>query len=601
MTPRPLRIASLALGGVVAASSASGLGFGRIPDSVAFGQALDVSVPLRLEAGEGLAPGCLQAEVRVGEQRVPPGALAVSLEGQGDRAQVRLRSALVVREPLVEVRLSAGCDGTVSRRFMLFADPADGRSGPPSKPGVDELPAAARPPLRAVAAGTEAQQAGAQAVRAVRQDGPAPSPLKAAGERAGPRALGGAPAGVESAGPRLQIDDPQNLLRAAAAVVAAQDAARSAAAPAASAAEAAAASVAQRVAQLETRLKQVHEEADAQRAAMESMRSRLVQADEPARWQGLLLGLLALLCAALLWLGWRLRSLRREQQAAWWRGAAAAHAAEAAVQAEAPPQVAPPDLPIVPGAGPPDPEAVAARHEMPPAVMQRTNLLPPQAQDRNFLDQPVSVDDLIDLEQQVDFFLVLGEQESAVDLLASHLRSTGGACPLPYLKLLEIYRGNRDCEAYERTCERFSQRFDAPAPGWEADPGQGRDLVSYPQVLNSLQQLWTQPLAAMAELEALLLRKRPEPPFDLPAYRDVLTLYSVARDLHRRADDRVADVDVLLPLDESGDGTGGPPSIVDDHEGQPAPTFTAVARPTAPVDLDLSEPVAAAPAALRPA
>jgi hypothetical protein len=600
MTPRPLRIASLVLGGVVAASSASGLGFGRIPDSVAFGQALDVWVPLRLEAGEGLAPGCLQAEVRVGEQRVPPGALAVSLEGQGDRVQVRLRSALVVREPLVEVSLSAGCDGTVSRRFVLFADPADGRSGPAAKPVVDEPTAAARPPLRAAAA-DGAQQAGARAVRAARQDGPAPSPLEAAGGRAGPRALGGAPAGVESAGPRLQIDDPQNLLRAAAAAVAAQDAARSAAAPAAGAADAAAEAVAQRVARLEARLKQVHEEADAQRAAMESMRSRLAQADEPARWQALLLGLLALLCAALLGLGWRLRSLRREQQAAWWRGAAAAHAAEAAVLAEAPPQVAPADVPIVPGAGLPDPEAVAARREMPPLVAQRAHPLPLQAQERISLDQPVSVDDLIDLEQQADFFLVLGEQESAVDLLASHLRGTGGASPLPYLKLLEIYRGNRDREAYERTCERFSQRFDAPAPGWEADPGQGRDLFSYPQVLSSLQQLWPQPMAAMAELEALLLRKRAEPPFDLPAYRDVLTLYAVARDLHRRADDRVAEIDVLLPLDESADGTGGPPSIFDDHEGQPAPTFAAGARPTAPVDLDLSEPVAAAPAALRPA
>ena len=36
------------------------------------------------------------------------------------------------------------------------------------------------------------------------------------------------------------------------------------------------------------------------------------------------------------------------------------------------------------------------------------------------------VDELIDLEQQAEFFLVLGEEESAIDLLMSHLRSSGG-------------------------------------------------------------------------------------------------------------------------------------------------------------------------------
>ena len=160
----------------------------------------------------------------------------------------------------------------------------------------------------------------------------------------------------------------------------------------------------------------------------------------------------------------------------------------------------------------------------------------------------MSVDELIDLEQQADFFLVLGEEEAAVDLLMVHLRSTGGTSPLPYLKLLEIYRRRQDREAYGRLRKRFGQRFNAVAPAWDADPDQGRDLLDYPSVLQVLQACWGAPLDAMAELENLLFRKRGGELFELPAYRDVLTLYAVARDLHRQAGQAPADVDVLLPL-----------------------------------------------------
>ena len=84
---------------MAAASQVLALGFGRIPESMPFGQSLDLVVPLRLEAGESLAPGCVQAEVHVGEQRLPPGAVQVTLEPRGagaDEWRVRLRSATVV-------------------------------------------------------------------------------------------------------------------------------------------------------------------------------------------------------------------------------------------------------------------------------------------------------------------------------------------------------------------------------------------------------------------------------------------------------------------------------------------------------------------------
>ena len=126
---------------------------------------------------------------------------------------------------------------------------------------------------------------------------------------------------------------------------------------------------------------------------------------------------------------------------------------------------------------------------------------------------------------------MLGQEDAAIDLLVDHLRNTGGGSPLPYLKLLEIYRRRGDRDAYERTRDRFNHRFNAYAPDWDADLQHGRSLEDYAGVLPRLQQVWPRPLDAMAELEALLFRKSRGDLFELPAYREVLFLYSLARDL----------------------------------------------------------------------
>jgi hypothetical protein len=228
-----------------------------------------------------------------------------------------------------------------------------------------------------------------------------------------------------------------------------------------------------------------------------------------------------------------------------------------------------------------------------PPPAQHNSVLPPEAMVEESLTRPVSVDELIDLEQQAEFFIVLGEEDAAVDLLMSHLRSSGGTSPLPYLKLLEIYRHRGDREAYERMRKRFSQRFNAVAPEWGTDPERGRELQDYPTVLVVLQACWPRPLDAMAELENLLFRKRSGELFELPAYRDVLTLFSVARDLHRLVDQPTPDVDVLLPLAADAEPTlSAPPSIFDTLSSGSDGTDPGLDdRPTAPVDLDLSEPL----------
>ena len=164
----------------------------------------------------------------------------------------------------------------------------------------------------------------------------------------------------------------------------------------------------------------------------------------------------------------------------------------------------------------------------------------------------MSIEELIDLEQQAEFFVVLGQDDAAIDLLIGHIRATGGTSPLPYLKLLEIYRRLGDRESYERTRERFNHRFNAYAPDWDSDLQHGRSLDEYPGIVQRLQLAWPTPLDAMAELEALMFRRDGGELFELPAYREVLFLYSMARDLLDHQGGPPTSIDVLLPLTEMG-------------------------------------------------
>ncbi|MBC7699338.1 hypothetical protein [Aquabacterium sp.] len=168
---------------------------------------------------------------------------------------------------------------------------------------------------------------------------------------------------------------------------------------------------------------------------------------------------------------------------------------------------------------------------------------------QNEAPREVSVEELIDLEQQAEFFIVLGQDDAALDLLESHVQSTTGASPLPFLKLLEIYQRLGKRQDYERVQAEFNQRFNGYAPAWESDLLQGHSLSEYPGIVERLQALWAVPAKAMDVLERSLTRPDAEvETFDLPAYRELLFLYAVARDLSEREPETRDAVDLSLPF-----------------------------------------------------
>jgi pilus assembly protein FimV len=312
--------------------------------------------------------------------------------------------------------------------------------------------------------------------------------------------------------PRLRLEEPNLRLQTVALMAPAADVAR------ASVAQAAASPAELTAAAMATRLQTLDGEIQAQRAATEQMRVRLAQAEDRGRWLPVLAAVVSVLTLVAGWQAWRMRALHKRE--AWWQGVA---------------ESAQSRLPLA---------------DEPTPLLPPADALPPQPSPQALPTRPASVDELIDLEQQAEFFAVLGEDDAALGLLTTHLRNGSDSGPWPYLQLLEIHRGRNDREAYEQVCEHHLARFGVSPPPWRPLPPACSGLQDQMAAVERLQACWSEPLQAMDELESLLFHRRGGEILDLHSYRDVLTLYAVARDLHRRPD-VAATVDVLLPLIES--------------------------------------------------
>jgi hypothetical protein len=569
------------------------------------GQALDLPVPLHLDPGERIGPECVSAEVAAGDSRIGRDQVRVRLEpskaaGATESDWIaRITSQSAVVEPVIEVTLTVGCDRRFSRRFTAFADPPSPTSAPVAQAPPARAPATV--PLVNANAG-EAAQAAATA-RQPRAAAPAQARrhARAASEAAAPAAprirpprRGSAEASavarqsvpqgsrlvLEPSPPRLKLDleDPYIVPPGRVADAGSVDSAAGGAGEA-SAPEAA---DAVRMRALEKSVADLRREGAAERERAATLQARLADAER----RGLAVPWLAsVLALALLVAGWMTLRLRRQQVRAeapqWWKPeVASAEGATPSVELESPHEWRPAEAPahsgfaeLVSEATAPLPVALSIeRDSSPPPVAaperayERTTALAGgaaivlEASPADAGVREVSVEELLDLEQQADFFIALGQEDAAIDLLMSHLRSTGGLSPLPYTKLLEIYRRQGDREAFERIRARFNRRFNAYAPDWEAGPMSGRALEEYPQAMQELQAHWPHPLDAMAVLEAMLFRKNAAHElFDLPAYKDVLLMYAIARDLWQQEGSPQPAVDVLLPLgDEAPAHAVGP-------------------------------------------
>ena len=563
-----LAIAVVALLG--AASASWSIGLGRATSAAVLGQPLSITLPVRLDAGEALAPECVSAEVLFGDNHQPAPAVQVAVGAGG----IRITTSTVVDEPVVTAQVTVGCAAQISRKFTLLADPpVVNLAQAPQAPAVASSPAQDRPAHRRAPVTATVQPA-------------APSranpPPRAAAEARAPRAPSSTAARpprrterVAAAAPRLQLDpvdadmlaDPglrlDDTLPPPAEGSSEQRAAASALWQALNATPEEMARDREKLQKLEEQFAAVRRDSDATRNSLAALEARLQRAEQERHANPLVFGLAALSALLLLLLVSTWWKRRRELQAAWWNQEAQDIASAMAPQEHDGQEATNSQRLSDPVMTDPTPFTTTASVVLPTAPMPpvQTTMpepeLPAHAVAAEAPRREVSVEELIDLEQQAEFFIVLGQEDAAIDLLMSHVRNTAGTSPLPYLKLLEIYQHRGDRAEYDRIRDRFNNRFNAYAPSWDEDLMHGRTLADYPEVIRRLQSLWATPAHALNVLQASLLRQdEGAGTFDLPAYRELLFLYSIARDLSDAGRATGDVVDLLLPMGDEPDQPG---------------------------------------------
>jgi hypothetical protein len=586
--------------------SALALGLGQAESQATLGDTLRVVVPLRLEVGEVVTRECVAAEVSFGDDRVPATAVDVDLQPAetvtaGMGARLVVRTTALINEPVVHVQVHAGCQARISRRFVALADPPGHQAatslaqGSRSPTPETVLPASAaaptadpirRKPARAKASSPDAITAAtATATSTQREAGVASRQTARQAARARPTAKAPAEA------PRLALDpvdadawvqpslrssgqmsSPIEAVDAASSEVQARREAAAALWRALNATPEAMLRQQRHVEELEQKLQALQKSGETTQQSVAALQARM-QALEKIEtstrsawgwkvWLALLAG-----AAGLIWLVHSLGVRRGRQQAAtWWSpetGQPPLNVPDSEDTHSRPhldddllgPVPEPDDSDRLPplAVRPASEPAPASPSPSPLPFSQPSFALSDAAPLGSLLGteplKAVSVEELIDLEQQAEFFIVLGQDNAAIQLLESHLGGHTQVIPWPYLKLMEVYRRLGRRADYERIQERFNTHFNGRAPTWESDMEQGRSLVDYPGVIERLQALWAEPTRAMDVLEMSLVHLGPDADaFDLPAYRELLFLYAVARDLSDRAERRQPASTEISPL-----------------------------------------------------
>lgn len=574
---RLILTAGLLLG---AALGCSALSLGRTRGGVWVGQPMDLRIQVKLDAGDDVAALCFAADVFHADTRVNSEQVRVSAEPgtSRDDMSVRVRSAALVDEPVVTIYLKVGCVQAVTRRYVLLADvlsnstvlapvptagalatavPAVGTGAPvasittsvksPGEAIRQWAPRVAARPLGAGKAAASAAVAAEPVVRSVvRRPQPAPpksrlklDPLDFAAERdpvlrASTELLtvpteGGTRRAEAAALWRAINATPEEILRDARQLQTLQSDA----------------------AALKIR-NQKNE------AAVADLAARLEKAQAERYGNVLVFGLLVALLVAVGAAAYFWRASRSQRQPHWWGGIR---------DDVGDPEVDDADLDRAPGhAAPPARHGVGVDVDLDaPAAMaddwtdRKRNAMEREAKPSVMVgadfqtsetggSRALKVDELFDVQQQADFFISLGQYDQAVAILRNHISEKADTSALAYLDLLKIFHLQGREQDYDLVRKDFNEVFNAEVPEFADFGQQSRGLESYQSAMSRIVALWPSE-KVLSVIEESIFRKpgRDSQAFDLEAYRELLLLYSVAREI---VDSGGADVEFEISTPE---------------------------------------------------
>lgn len=548
MTYANLRPTACAVFLLIGVSSAAALTLESSRGSIVLGRPLDFNVQAILGAGENAASLCLEADVFQGDAAINPGRVNAQLLkiGVTGSSTLRVSSSVIVEEPVVTVVIRYGCLSKNSRRYVVFADP-------PANVNESVL----------ASGGTPALEAGP-----VAQAAPTPLPsripvvpvfkkqLTATAPRAlvASRRLAG-PAPDKATKPRLQLDsiefgatEPLARLKSTPELLVLPSEL-----PSAQRLEAAALwrvisaqsdelrQDIQRLTALQAETLALREASNKSRAEMSSLSTQLKDAQDSKYQNPLVYGLMAMLVLLMAGVAWlRFGPKRDSTKTAWWKPRREIHEQEAPQNSAALRQASlskvviqqrEPVTPLKPKpvtrvTDPREHEALSTQPKFRSSESAYA-MLGAQGNARG-----VNVEELFDIQQQADFFISLGQHDQAIEVLQNHIQENAQTSPLVYLDLLKLYhRQDRRVEYQDLTIE-FTRLFNADVPAFEAFQDQTRGLEAYEATLSQITSFWhTDTVLKIIEDSVFREAGRTSEALDLEAYRELLMLHSIAKDL----------------------------------------------------------------------
>ena len=540
----------------------------RLKGDALLGQALQVSIIARYSPGEDVSANCFTADVQYGEQ--PQANSAVStLEqpgGVSNVVEILVKSPKLVDEPVVSVNLKAACALSTSRRFVMlseYATPALEPAAPqprdaPQKPSGTVAAVAANAADKPMDAAAAKSAAGASDADAGTGSAAAPAKVRAA---------------QRSAEKTARKSSKRANAASAASAAAAGSSAKPKLAPAPMAAEiaqlqlridavderAAALSKPEVLAQQEQKLKDLQEQLaglqqlgkknqDNVQAMTQALEQASSQSYSASLGYALLIALLLLL--ALLGLGFYTLRSGRMRDLPWWKQGGADAPATAAAQAvpanlavpevsatastaQEPPQNTVLDLEIDVDLGasifsgldaspsPAVPSALPKPAPVPSLPAYETPLA-------NSARPLVNTKEMLDIRQQAEFFMALGQYEEAIKVLETSIHASDAANPLLFLDLLKILHTLGRRTSFESYRGEFNLHFSANVPPYERFLNEGQGLEAYETLCAQLVALWPSG-ETLHYIEHCLVRASDatQAGLDLEAFRDLLMLHAI--------------------------------------------------------------------------
>lgn len=471
---------------------------GELQGKALIGRALDLSVPFQASQGDELSEGCVRADIYYGDAQQKSPRLTIQA------SQLRLQLAEPVNEPVVTVQLRTFCGASQIRNYVLLVDlPPDFSANVVANA---PLPAAATPSDRTDPALAPSQVVLAQgavaktpktSLQGARKPGSSRGQVKKTVKKQTAKTVTAKrkrkTGGVQPVKSVLKLDpmeilsDRMDNLELNMPFTPAEDALLQS----------------RQIAALQADVKSMRDLTVKTDRTLLELRSQLELAQSQQQATTLLYGLIALLLlgvAGLIWL-WRGQKKLTTAAQSWWQQPAADEPvaflpSDVAAQANNP-------APKVPA-----PVVSVAPFKINPDVVQ-------------------------DIRQQADFFVSLGQADRAIQILSQHIANAELPNPLICMDLLGIYQLANQADEFDRLRNVCRQHFNVQLPDLATFGHPGRDLVSYPQVMTMLTRLWPgeQALSFIDSCIFLKIKSKLCPPLDLAAFRDLLTLHTVAEEL----------------------------------------------------------------------